>query len=584
MSQLVPTATGTFEATPLGHLLVYALDRELNGTLVLEQPSGEKHAIFFDRGAPAKVKTQSPVIYLGDLLLEFGLISDEVRRQTLDVALSERHLHGQVLVAGGHIQELELREALREQLSRQVLWMFRLPPRTAYGYFDRVNLLERWGAPGNIRVKPLALIWRGMRAHANPEQVASIIARLGEQVLTLHIEAPLRRFRFEPQEQAIIDVLRAKPQPLAELLRRDLADPDYVRRLVYALVVTRQLETGLPGVEPIGLDEAPSSSRIPISRSSMPVSGRISTIPFQRSMSPPAPQSHPPSSQSSLSSRTPAARSSSLPAVPAAPPTPRISEAEIFVQRQELKTRAERSENHYEVLGVKEDATSEQIQAAFFKLAKKWHPDRLGPEFADVRDLATSVFARITEAQQLLSDPARRKEYDQKLKQGAGTDAQEAEQVQRVVRALTAFQKAQVLLKRNNLAAAEEEARCAAEADPSQAEYGALYAWLLAQRPNANLEDQIKALDRAALAESNNTRIRWYRGQLLKRLGREDLAIMDFRFVVENDPRHLDALREVRLYDMRQSASGGSRRPSMPSQPQRGSDKDDGFLNKFFKR
>ena len=150
-----------------------------------------------------------------------------------------------------------LREGLREQLARQVLWMCGLPPDTLFGYYDRVNFLEAWGGDG-VRVKPLALIWRGVREYVHTGHLNEVLARFGDQPIVLHVDAPLRRFRFNRREQSILDVLRAKPQPLSELLGRGLADPAYVRRLVYAMIITRQLETGIQGVEPIGVDEARS--------------------------------------------------------------------------------------------------------------------------------------------------------------------------------------------------------------------------------------------------------------------------------------------------------------------------------------
>ena len=203
-------------------------------------------------------------------------------------------------------------------------------------------------------------------------------------------------------------------------------------------------------------------------------------------------------------------------------------------------------------LGVALDAIPSAIQAAFFQLAKKWHPDRLGPDLADVRDLATKVFARMSEANQILSDPTRRKEYDELRKQGAG-GAEEQEQVQRVLRAATAFQKAEVLMKRNNLLAALEEARKAVELDPSQADYIALLAWVESTQLNPNLDEILARIEKAQRIEPNNTRIRWYRGSILKRLGKNSRAIGDFRFIVENDPRHLDAQREIRLHEMRKA-------------------------------
>ncbi|HKO53322.1 MAG TPA: DnaJ domain-containing protein [Polyangiaceae bacterium] len=545
MTEAAPTAQGSLEATPLGHLLVYGLDRMLTGTLVLEESSGKRHAIYFDDGGPSKAKIQDPILFLGRVLVEQKAITDAVYDRTLVQATERGELHGQVLLEQGHIDEHALREGLREQLSRQVLWMFSLPPDTLFGYYDRQNFLEHWGGNG-VRAKPLALIWRGVREYVHAGHMAEVLSRFGDQPILLHIDAPIRRFRFDRREQSIIDVLRAKPQPLSELLERGLADPAYVRRLLYAMLITRQLESGIPGVEPIGVDEAASSSRMQVAPAlPLPPSG---------------------------ATRHPSPSASSLPPEPSPKP---VESPELAAFKTEIRELAGHGNaDYYELLGVALDATQPVIQAAFFQLAKKWHPDRLGPDLADVRDLATKVFARMSEANQILGDPARRKEYDELRKDGAG-GAEEQEQVQRVLRAATAFQKAEVLMKRNNHVAALEEARKAVELDPSQADYIALLAWIESTLLNANLEEILARIEKAQRLEPNNTRIRWYRGSILKRLGKSGRAMGDFRFIVENDPRHLDAQREIRLYDMRKAEQRrtGQKSPSdRPSaQPARSS-------------
>jgi curved DNA-binding protein CbpA len=524
MTEAAPTAQGSLEATPLGHLLVYCLDRTLTGTLVLEETNGKRHAIYFDGGGPSKAKIDAPVLFLGRVLVEQRAITEEIYDRTLGQATEHGLLHGRVLLEHGHIDEHALREGLREQLSRQVLWMFGLPADTVFGYYDRLNFLEHWGGEG-VRAKPLALIWRGVREYVHAGHMAEVLERFGDQPILLHIDAPIRRFRFDRHEQSIIDVLRAKPQPLSELLARGLADPAYVRRLLYAMLITRQLESGIPGVEPIGVDEAASSSRMPVAPA----------VPL-----PPNTSRHP----------SPVGTPRSPTPVPAAKP---IESPEQAAFKAEIRERAAHGgADYYELLGVTADAPPALIQAAFFQLAKKWHPDRLGPDFADVRELANKVFARMSEAHQILSDPSRRKEYDELHKSGAG-GAEEQEQVQRVLRAATAFQKAEVLLKRNNTPAALEEARKALELDPSQADYIALLAWLDAMQLNANLDEILARIEKAQRLEPNNTRIRWYRGSILKRMGKSGKAIGDFRFIVENDPRHLDAQREIRLYEMRKA-------------------------------
>jgi curved DNA-binding protein CbpA len=541
MTEAAPTAQGSLEATPLGHLLVYGLDRMLTGTLVLEESSGKRHAIYFEDGGPSKAKIQDPILFLGRVLVEQKAITEPIYERTLVQATERGQLHGQVLLEQGHLDERSLREGLREQLSRQVLWMFSLPPDTLFGYYDRQNFLEHWGGSG-VRAKPLALIWRGVREYVHAGHMAEVLGRFGEQVILLHIDAPIRRFRFDRREQSIIDVLRAKPQPLSELLARDLADPAYVRRLVYAMLITRQLESGIPGVEPIGVDEAASSSRMQVAPA----------LPFP------------------TQTRHPSPVGSSAPPAPAHKP---VESPELAAFKAEIRELAAHgSADYYELLGVAPDAIASVIQAAFFQLAKKWHPDRLGPDLVDVRELATKVFARMSEAHQILSDPSRRKEYDELRKDGAG-GAEEQEQVQRVLRAATAFQKAEVLMKRNNHLAALEEARKAVELDPSQADYIALSAWVESTQLNANLDEVLARIEKAQRIEPNNTRIRWYRGSILKRLGKNGRAMGDFRFIVENDPRHLDAQREIRLYEMRKAEQRrtGQKSPSdRPSvQPRR---------------
>ena len=275
---------------------------------------------------------------------------------------------------------------------------------------------------------------------------------------------------------------------------------------------------------------------------------------------------------------------------PVSPQSLRTSSAELRLELTALAARS--SGTHYEVLGVAPDAAASAIQSAFFALAKRWHPDRLRPELADLKDQATRVFARISEASQTLSDPSARRLYDQSLITGDTLD--ETEQVQRVLKATNAFQKAEVLLKRGNLALAEKEALSAFENDPSQADHVALHVWIQAQKPGADLNRLALQLEKAARSEPNNLRVRWYRGQLLKRLGRERDALHDFRFIVERDPRHTDAHREVRLYAMRR----GNRPPSDPpvtrSSDHAGPDSQGGpkstppgkpgLLNKLFKK
>jgi curved DNA-binding protein len=64
--------------------------------------------------------------------------------------------------------------------------------------------------------------------------------------------------------------------------------------------------------------------------------------------------------------------------------------------------------DYYKILGLSKTATEKEIKAAYRKLARKHHPD-LHPN--DVN--AKKNFQQINEANEVLSDPAKRKKYDQ---------------------------------------------------------------------------------------------------------------------------------------------------------------------------
>jgi curved DNA-binding protein len=77
--------------------------------------------------------------------------------------------------------------------------------------------------------------------------------------------------------------------------------------------------------------------------------------------------------------------------------------------------------DYYKLLGLDKTATAKDIKNAYRKLARKFHPD-LNPKDKD----AKRNFQKINEANEVLSDPVKRKKYDK-----YGNDWQHAEQFEK---------------------------------------------------------------------------------------------------------------------------------------------------------
>ena len=134
---------------------------------------------------------------------------------------------------------------------------------------------------------------------------------------------------------------------------------------------------------------------------------------------------------------------------------------------------AQEEQNHFEVLGLEQSASSDEARNAFLQLAKRLHPDRFTESAAS--EVAAQVFARITLAHETLFDPKARDEYQQALAGGAAEER--TAQVNKIMSAESQFQQGVAHFKKREYGQALEKLQWAVEMNPEEGEFQALYGW-----------------------------------------------------------------------------------------------------------
>jgi len=276
--------------------------------------------------------------------------------------------------------------------------------------------------------------------------------------------------------------------------------------------------------------------------------------------------------------------------------------------------------NHFELLEVPEDADGETIGRAFQQAVRRFHPDQLTGQYEPLRPLAMEIVCRIGAAYRVLEDAATRQQYRSSLERyphlGAvrssvpparasnpGLRPSSTPAARRpsspAFRASSipagrasapdlrpsrpnlpasassaaldpsgtwtpekAFAAAKIQLKRGAIEEALAFIERACIAEPEDAQYRALHAWLRVQRgelqPGPLADEILMTLTWAVRQRRHDLEIRMYRGRLLQRLGRRDEAMRDFSVVASMDETNLEAIREVRLQRAREEQKAAS--------------------------
>jgi len=192
----------------------------------------------------------------------------------------------------------------------------------------------------------------------------------------------------------------------------------------------------------------------------------------------------------------------------------------------------------------------EDIDARFRELARKFHPDTLArKELSEFVAEAQDVFAKLTEAYNLLKDDAERERYRKPAE-----SKEDLAEVRRVLEAEVLYQKGIIHFRRKEYGLAEQmflEARKKNE----DGSHLAMWAWLRFLNPENDrkaVREEVKiALQKAIQLTPREADFYFYLGKVCLDMEQIASARQYFNKAVEINSEHIEAARELRMLERR---------------------------------
>ncbi len=271
----------------------------------------------------------------------------------------------------------------------------------------------------------------------------------------------------------------------------------------------------------------------------------------------PAPKPTAPATAASPRSPIPAITPTGLASLPQADPPriapmsppPRRASPGFAAELRALQAKLEkiRKENYFQVLGVPENADTAMVKAAYFKLAKLFHPDTVPPEAPpELGKAKAEIFAAVGEANRVLADDASRTRYKETLAEGGPADVD----VQAVLLAEDTFNKGTALVRARRFPEAVKTFDDAIAANPREGEF---YAWrgyarfFTIQDKKVAMVEALRDLNQSLKLNERCAPAHYFMGQLYKLTGDPPTALKHFKRCVTLDPQHVNAQREIRI-------------------------------------
>jgi curved DNA-binding protein CbpA len=361
----------------------------------------ERRSVCFSAGNIVHADTNVREERLGETLVGQGLLTEADLKRATGFVLRDKKRLGAVLVELGILDDGKLEDALalhvREILLKVLSWS-----EGSYEFEEK----DITGGPegATLKLSTGEVILEAVRRIDDPDVIRYGLGNI-DRVLGLSSD-PLLRFQkitLSPADGYILsridgtlsarEVVQVIPMVAEDTLKSlfGLLCTGVIEYLPLPPKVPQKLEAPRPLPKPAPTPAPPAPTPAPHHASPTP-----QAAPAPPAAAPPVP--------------SPAA-AAARPAPPGLSPEQEARRKEVLELFEGLKTKS-----HFEVLGIPRASNESQVKEAYFKLAKRFHPDsHHDPSLADLRDRIEAVFIRLGEAYEVLRDRNRRASYESDL-------------------------------------------------------------------------------------------------------------------------------------------------------------------------
>lgn len=210
--------------------------------------------------------------------------------------------------------------------------------------------------------------------------------------------------------------------------------------------------------------------------------------------------------------------------------------------------------NYFEWFDCTPDSQVATIKKSYFNAARRYHPDSLINESPVYGRLAEALFAKLSEAYDVITDDEKRPKYIKKAILGEKDENEIAmEKVQVIMAAEAAFKKGLLLLNAGKLGEALAQFKKAVEGYPEEGEFRAYYGYALfrvkEKTDSKAAREGIDLVQSGAEVRENNPKPWQLLGKAYLQLGDYDQAKANLRKALKIHPDNPEALRDYKRAD-----------------------------------